>query len=93
MSHVAPLQAAGAIGFNYMTTMGIIFVNKILFLHTAFPVLSLTAAHLGVSALFTRLALALGIFKARLPWGVEWGVRGSRFKGLGFRFLDSDVWV
>ena len=45
--------------------MGIIFVNKVLFLHTAFPVLSLTAAHLGVSALFTRLALALGIFKAR----------------------------
>ena len=45
--------------------MGIIFVNKVLFLHTAFPVLSLTAAHLGVSALFTRLALVLGIFKAR----------------------------
>jgi len=34
--------------------------NKVLFLHTAFPVLSLTAAHLGVCAMFTRVALALG---------------------------------
>jgi hypothetical protein len=41
------------------------WANKVLFLHTAFPVLSLTAAHLGVSALFTRVALALGVFQAR----------------------------
>ena len=40
------MVAAGAIGFNYSVTMGIIFVNKILFLQTGFPVLSLTAAHL-----------------------------------------------
>ena len=73
------LQAAGAIGFNYTTTMGIIFVNKVLFLHTAFPVLSLTAAHLGVSALFTRLALALGIFKV----GREEG--GHNMRGVASR--------
>ena len=28
--------AAGAIGFNYSVTMGIIFVNKLLFLRTKF---------------------------------------------------------
>ena len=58
--------AAGAIGFNYSSTMAIIFVNKLLFTRTAFPVLSLTAAsHLAVSALFTRAAMYAGVFKPR----------------------------
>ena len=61
----AVLVAAGAIGFNYSSTMAIIFVNKLLFTRTAFPVLSLTAAHLFITACFTRGALAAGVFKAR----------------------------
>ena len=57
--------AAGAIGFNYSVTMGIIFVNKLLFLRTKFPVLTLAASHLAVSALFTRAAMYAGVFKPR----------------------------
>ena len=53
--------AAGAIGFNYSVTMGIIFVNKLLFLRTKFPVLTLAASHLAVSALFTRAAMYLSL--------------------------------
>jgi len=59
------IVAAGAIGFNYAVTMAIIFVNKFLFLKTAFPILSLAAAHLCVTSLFTRAAHAGGIFKLR----------------------------
>ena len=57
--------AAGAIGFNYSVTMDIIFVNKLLFLRTKFPVLTLAASHLAVSALFTRAAMYAGVFKPR----------------------------
>ena len=45
--------------------MGIIFVNKLLFFRTQFPVLTLAALHLLVSALFTRAAMYAGIFKPR----------------------------
>lgn len=59
------LIAAGAIGFNYAVTMGIVFVNKLLFLRTTFPVLTLAATHLAVSALFTRAAAYAGLVKPR----------------------------
>ena len=59
------LIAAGAICFNYSVTIGVVFVNKLLFVRTEFPVLTLAATHLAVSALFTRAAMYAGVFEPR----------------------------
>lgn len=87
--------------------MGIIFVNKFLFLHTAFPVMSLSAAHLALCAVFTRVAVMLGVFKpkeAKMDWiialialgqalAISLGQASLKMNSMGFFQLTKQMQV
>jgi solute carrier family 35 protein E3 len=59
------LVAIFALSSNFLVTMLIVVVNKLLFTETRFPVITLSAAHMIVCVIFTSICSRLQIFERR----------------------------
>ena len=59
------LVAIFALSSNFLVTMLIVVVNKLLFTETKFPVITLSAAHMIVCVIFTTMCSRLQIFERR----------------------------
>ena len=59
------LVAIFALSSNFLVTMLIVVVNKLLFTETRFPVITLSAAHMIVCVLFTSICSRLQLFERR----------------------------
>ena len=59
------LVAIFALSSNFLVTMLIVVVNKLLFTETRFPVITLSAAHMIVCVVFTAMCSRLHVFERR----------------------------